>query len=97
MPLLLTILSVLALWALLGVLIIGLLLILRPLQSVRGYLEKITMGVRAIEHQTHPLGARADTLKESLEGASAAIEAAARRFADVDRSLEAAAPALRPR
>jgi uncharacterized protein YoxC len=97
MALLLTILSVLALWALLGVLVAGLLLILRPLQSVRGYLEKITMGVRAIEKQTAPLGARAGTLRDSLDEASTVIQTAARRFADMDRDLDAAMPALRPR
>ncbi len=97
MPLLLTILSVLALWALLGVLIIGLLLILRPLQTIRGYLEKITMGVRAIEQQTGPLGARADTLGESLGQMSATLGVAAGHIASVDRNLDAAAPALRSR
>lgn len=96
MALLLTVLSVLALWALLGVLVLGLLLILRPLQSVRGYLEKITMGVRAIEHQAHPLGAHAGALRESLEGASGAVRDATARLADADRKLEDAPP-LRPR
>lgn len=97
MALLLTLLSVLALWALLGVLVIGLLLVLKSLQSVRGYLEKTTMGVRAIERQTAPLGARAAALGEELGGSGAAVAAAARRFAELDRGLDAAAPALRPR
>lgn len=97
MILLLTILSVLALWALLGTLILGLLLILRPLQSVRGYLEKITMGVRAIETQTLPLGARTDALGAGLGELNAALAAAEGRLASVHRHLGAAAPALRPR
>lgn len=97
MTLLLTLLSVIALWALLSVLILGLLLILRPLQTVRGYLEKITMGVRAIEHQARPLGPRAVALIGSLDEANAGLRSAAARIADVDRGLEAAAPALRPR
>lgn len=97
MAFLLTVLSVLALWALLGVLVMGLLLILRPLQSVRGYLEKITMGVRAIEHQTHPLGTYTGALRESLEGASGTVRAATAHLADVDRKLDDASPALRPR
>ncbi len=97
MALLLTILSVLALWALLGVLIIGLLLILRPLQTIRGYLEKITMGVRAIEHQTGPLGERADLLAKSLGQTSATVGVAARHIVEVDQKLDAVAPALRLR
>ena len=97
MTLLLTILSTLALWALLGVLIMGLLLILRPLQSVRGYLEKITWGVRAIETQTAPLGARTETLAAGLAELNAALVAVDGRLAGADRNLGAAAPALRPR
>jgi uncharacterized protein YoxC len=58
MTLLLTILSVFALLALLGVLVLGLFFIIKVLQSVRRRLQMITMGVRAIEHQVAPLGAR---------------------------------------
>jgi hypothetical protein len=97
MILLLTILSVLALWALLGVLILGLLLILRPLQSVRGYLEKITMGVRAIEHQTLPLGARTDTLVGGLGELNATLRVAEGHLAGAGQHLNRAAPLLRPR
>lgn len=97
MPLLLTILSVLAAWAFLTVLIVGLLLILKPLESIRAFLEKITMGVRAIEQQTAPLGAHADALTGSLREAGGAVNGAAARLAEADRSLDAAAPALRPR
>ena len=97
MILLLTILSVVALWALLSVLILGLLLILRPLQSVRGYLEKITMGVRAIEQQTLPLGVRTDALAAGLIELNTTLRAAEARLADVNRKLPAVAPALRPR
>jgi uncharacterized protein YoxC len=97
MTLLLTILSVLAVWAFLTVLIIGLLLILKPLESIRAFLEKITMGVRAIEHQTAPLGARTDTLTGSLQEAERTVRASADRLASAERNLERAAPALRPR
>lgn len=97
MALLLTILSVLALWVLLSVLIIGLLLILRPLQVARGYLEKITMGVRAIEQQLLPLGTRVDLVAGSLGETADALGAVAGRLAMADRELNAAAPALRPR
>jgi hypothetical protein len=97
MPLLLAILSVLAVWALLGVLIFGLLLIIKALQSIRGWLEKITMGVRAIEKQTAPLAAHADALAASLGEAADALGAGARRLAEVERGLDAAAPVLRAR
>ena len=48
MKLLLTILSVLAGWTLLGELLVGLLAILKPLERIRGSLQQIAMGVRAI-------------------------------------------------
>lgn len=97
MVLLLTILSVLAAWAFLMLLVIGLLLILKALESVRAFLQKITMGVRAIEQQTAPLGAHTDALTASLKEADGALCAAATRLADVDRGLRAAAPTLRSR
>jgi hypothetical protein len=97
MPLLPAILSVLAVWALLGVLIFGLLLIIKALQSIRGWLEKITMGVRAIDKQTAPLAAHAAALAASLGEAGDSLGAGARRLADVERGLDAAAPALRAR
>jgi uncharacterized protein YoxC len=56
MMLVLTILSVLALWSLLALLIVGLLLIRKTLESVRVTLERVAMGVRAIETETAPLG-----------------------------------------
>jgi hypothetical protein len=55
MRLLLTILSVVSLWSFLTLLVFGLLLIRKVLESVRGNMERITMGVRAIERQTAPL------------------------------------------
>lgn len=66
MTLLLTILSALALWALLTVLVLGLMVILKPLQSVRGSLERITMGVRAIGHQMRSLEERAERLDRAI-------------------------------
>jgi hypothetical protein len=97
MPLLLTILSVLAGWALLAVLMVGLRLILKPLESIRGSLEKIVWGVRAIEQQTSPLGAHADALTTSLGETGDAVGAAADRLGKVDRDLDGAGPALRAR
>jgi hypothetical protein len=97
MALLLTILSVIAVWAFLTVLVVGLLLILKPLQHTRGYLEKIAMGVRAIEHQLRPLGERADAFAGVLGGVGGALDRAAGHLASADQNLEAAAPALQPR
>jgi hypothetical protein len=69
MPLLLTVLSVLALWSLLALLMIGLLLIHKTLESIRVALERIAMGVRAIEKQTEPLGPHALSFVQHLTDA----------------------------
>lgn len=95
MTLLLTILSVLALWALLALLFFGLLLLLKPLESVRRNLEQITMGVRAIEHETLPLGVQAEALQDSLGETGQSIDATAGHLTSAARSLEAIAPKLR--
>lgn len=76
MSTLLTVLSVLAAWALLGVLLVGLLLVVKSLQSIRHWLEKTTMGLRAVEHQTRDLAGRGEALTVSLREAITALEAA---------------------
>ena len=81
MTLLLSICSVLAVWALLTVLVLGLLLVLKTL-------EKIAMGVRAIEQQTLPLGAHADTLAATLAQAPPS-EVVAARLRGLVTALEA--------
>ncbi len=97
MPLLLTILSVLAAWALQAVLVVGLGLLLMPLQSIRRNLEKIVWGVRAIEQQTRPLEAHADALTTSLDETSDAVGAAADQLDKVSRDVDVARPAFRTR
>jgi uncharacterized protein YoxC len=77
---LLTVLSVLAAWALLGVLFVGLLLVFKSLQSIRHWFEKITVGVRAVEHQTRDLPARGNRLNGSLAEALEELEAASQRL-----------------
>jgi hypothetical protein len=72
----LTILSVVAMWAFLTVLVVGLLLVFKVLESVRASLRRIAMGVRAIEQQTKPLGAHASALAETLSRAGVVSEAA---------------------
>lgn len=95
MQLVLMILSVLAAWLLHAVLIAGLLAILQQLEGVRRSLEQITMGVRAIEQQTIPLGERAEELAISLQKASKSVGTVAERLEDVNRGLDGAGPALR--
>lgn len=90
MPLLLTILSVIAVWAFLSVLACGLLLILKALQSVRGTLEKIALGVRAIEHQAAPLERLTEDVSTSLMESAAALHLAGER---VEAATRAFAPA----
>jgi hypothetical protein len=78
---LLTILSVLAAWALLGVVLVGLLLVVKSLQSIRGWFEKTTVGLRAVEHQTRDLTARGVVLTASLRETIDALDDASRRRA----------------
>ena len=97
MPLLLTMLSVLALWAFLTALVVGLLLVFKPLESIRGHLERITAGVRAIERETAPILA----LGEQLPGAAAvlreSLDPLAGRLRGLDATLERGLPTLRDR
>lgn len=79
--LLLTILSVLLAWGFLTALVAGLLIILKSLQSVRGSLEQIAMGVRAIRHQVRPFGTSAAGTAEGISMAEASLARLARRMA----------------
>jgi hypothetical protein len=72
---LLTVLSVVAAWALIGVLLVALLLVFKELQSIRHWFEKITVGVRAVEHQAASLAERGDVLTASLREALEALHA----------------------
>lgn len=85
MTALLTTLSVLAAWALLGVVAVGLLLVVKSLQSIRHWMEKTTVGLRAVEHQTKGLPARGAVLAVSLGEAIDALESAPRPLDDPDR------------
>jgi type II secretory pathway component PulJ len=93
----LTILSVLAAWSLLGVIAGGLLMILNALKSVRRHMERIAMGVRAIETETAPLGRRVGALTVRRGPGADALSAIAARVGEIGRDLDAVAPALRPR
>ena len=95
MPLLLTILSVLAVWALLTLLVVGLLLIFKPLEAIRGHLQKINAGVRAIEQETAPLEALAGELGPVTRELHDALGGLARRLREADDKLKSALPALR--
>jgi hypothetical protein len=80
MTLLLTILSALALWAFLTVLVVALLLVLKALEGIRGHLQRITMGVRAIEQETAPLGALANEVGPAMGGLRDALGALGARL-----------------
>jgi hypothetical protein len=79
---LLTVLSVIGAWALIGVLLVALLLVFKELQSIRHWFEKITVGVRAVEHQTDSLAERGDVLAASMRDALEALRAASGRATD---------------
>ncbi len=93
MQLLLTILTALALWTLLIALIAGLLLILRSLQSIRGYLEKINFGVRAIEKETEMLR-EVDRLNGGLNMVGGELESVSIHLDNVDREVGEVGEAL---
>jgi hypothetical protein len=97
MRIVLTALSVLAGWSLLGAIAGGLLLILKPLEGVRANLRKITMGVRAIEKETAPLGSGAETLIGSLGTAAETLGSATQRLADINTELDHVAGLLKMR
>jgi hypothetical protein len=73
---LLTVLSAIGAWALIGVLLVALLLMFKELQSIRHWFEKITVGVRAVEHQTDSLAQRGDVLATTMREALEALHAA---------------------
>jgi hypothetical protein len=82
---LLTVLSVLVAWALLGVVAVGLLLMMKSVQSTRHWFEKITMGMRAVAHQTRDLPERGSRLAVSMTEALGALGAAAQDLPDPER------------
>lgn len=75
----LTALSVLVAWTLLGVLLVGLFLSVKALQSIRHWLEKTTVALRAVEHQTKDLDVRSAVLTASLHEAIEALQAMPRQ------------------
>ncbi len=79
MTTMLTTLSVLVAWALLGVVVVGLFLMVKSLQSIRHWFEKTTVSVRAVEHQTTELDMRAAMVAASLREAIEALHAASGR------------------
>lgn len=87
MMVLLTLVSALALWAFLTELIVGLLLVFKTLESIRGTMERIAFGVRAIERETAPvdrlvtdLPRATDELHQALSGLANAASASTMRI-----------------
>ena len=89
MPLLLTVLSVLALWSFLTVLVFGLLLMRNTLESVRQRLEQVVIVVRAVEMQTEPLGALAVEFAQELTSTVGELAPLGRALDGIDRGLTA--------
>ncbi len=79
MSTMLTTLSVLVTWALLGVVLVGLFLMVKCLQSIRHWFEKTTVALRAVERQTKDLQVRAAVLTTSLGEAIEALHAYGKR------------------
>lgn len=87
MMLLQAIVSVIMAVLLLSVLIVGLLLILKPLQGVRGSLEQVAMGVRAIESHAKALPEDVEDLSDSMAASAEAVGRAATRAGTVAEPL----------
>lgn len=87
MELLLTVLSGLALWLLLGVLVVLLGRIRAALAGINGSLAKIAMGVRAIEAETAILKAELPATAMLVTQLTAGAEAIAARLAAAERRL----------
>ena len=88
MYLLLTMVSVLALWAFLTALVVGLLLVLKPLEAIRGNMQRIAAGVRAIEQQTAPLADLGRRLPAAAEGARDALDPFTQQLQRFDQTIE---------
>ena len=86
MELLLTILTALAGAVLLIALVVALFIVLRTLQSVRGYIEKINFGVRAIEKETEMLRG-VETLNTRLTALAGGLESVSAHFTNIDRNV----------
>lgn len=93
MELMLTVFTALLAAALLIALIVALFLVLRTLQSVRKYIEKINWGVRAIEKETEMLGG-VETLNGGLTALAGGLESVAAHFGNVDRNVGTVGAAL---
>ncbi len=93
MELTFTVLTALLAASLLIALIVSLFLVLRTLQSVRGYIEKINFGVRAIEKETEMLGG-VETLNGGLTALAGGLESVAAHFGKVDRNVGTVGAAL---
>ncbi len=79
MTTMLTTLSVLVAWALLGVVLVGLFLTVKSLQSIRHWFEKTTVALRAVERQTKDLHVRVAVVTASLGEVIEALHAYGRR------------------
>jgi len=92
MELLLTILSGLALWLFLGVLVLMLDRIRGSLSGINATIAKVAMGVRAIEAETAILKTELPTTATALTQITAGAEAVAGVLASADQRLAALAP-----
>lgn len=89
-----TVLSGLALWVLLIALALGLSRVLRALEGTRASLDKIAMGVRAIEQETAPLAGHIDGINRSFTSLAGGLESVKDHLESVDRNLDPVGKAL---
>ena len=89
-----TVLSGLALWVLLMALILGLSRVLRALVGIRSSLDKIAMGVRAIEQETSPLPGSIGGINSSFTSLAGGLESVKEHLESVNRNLDPVGKAL---
>ena len=89
-----TVLSGMALWVLLIALVLGLSRVLRALEGIRSSLDKIAMGVRAIEQETNPLPTNIEGINNSFGSLAGGLESVNGHLESVDRNLDPVGRAL---
>ncbi|NUR54742.1 MAG: hypothetical protein HOQ29_09860 [Acidobacteria bacterium] len=93
--LLLAMVSVLALWAFLTTLVVGLLLILKPLEAIRALMQRIATGVRAIEQQTALVSRVTPRVPAAAAALQASLDPLTRSLHDLDGAIGQHERALR--
>lgn len=94
MSVLLTVLSVLIVWVFLGLLVIALFVIMKVFGGIRINLEKIAMGVRAIEREADPFAEKTAAVHGALSSAAKTVHDCSGKVAEAAEVVSRARPRL---